>query len=239
MTKNLSATTNKVYERQMRCLLVGSSSSISDSLSIKFKENGYKVFLANRQNSSKSFFDINYFINATNELIIDKPKNLENIDVVIFCIGKIYGKSIVDYSDEEIHTSFDANIIIISKFIKLLIPRLNDNASVVFISSIAASAGSFDEIYSASKSALYGLTKSLAKKSQRGIRYNCVSPGLIEYTNMYKSFNEDVINKHLEETPISKFITINELTSILFDICQPHWSSLNGQILNINGGRYV
>jgi 3-oxoacyl-[acyl-carrier protein] reductase len=239
MNKNLSTINNEVYEKQLRCLLVGSSSSISDSLRIKFEENGYDVFLANRHNSLENFFEINYFINDADELIVENQNILENIDVVIFCIGKLYGKSIIDYSDKEMYGAFEANIIIISKFIKFLIPKLNDKASIIFISSIAASAGSFDEIYSASKSALYGLTKSLAKNSQRGIRYNCISPGLIEYTNMYKSFNEDVINKHLEETPINKLITINELTLILFDICQPHWSSLNGQIININGGRYV
>ena len=50
----------------------------------------------------------------------------------------------------------------------------------MFISSISASAGSYDEIYSASKSALLWLTKSLAKNTKNGVRFNCVSPGLIK-----------------------------------------------------------
>ena len=64
--------------------------------------------------------------------------------------------------------AFDANIVVVAKFVKYLFSKLNNNSSVVFISSISASAGSYDEIYSASKSALYGLTKSLAKNTKNG-----------------------------------------------------------------------
>ena len=221
MKMNFSTTTVEGCKKQMRCLLIGSSSSIADSLKSIFSENGYEVFLASRNISSESFLEINFSISTSGELVVEKQKTLENMDVVIFCIGKIYGKSIVDYSDEDVQEAFDANVIIVSKFMKFLMPNLNNNATVVFISSIAASAGSFDEIYSASKSALYGLTKSLAKNSKRGIRFNCVSPGLIESTSMHQAFSDKVVDKHLEQTPINKLITTSDLALILFDICQP------------------
>ena len=109
----------------------------------------------------------------------------------------------------------------------------------MFISSISTSAGSYDEIYSASKSALYGLTKSLAKNTKNGVRFNCVSPGLIKNTRMYDTFNKDEIQAHLLQTPTKQLVRSKDLAEIIFDICQPHWKSLNGQIIHVNGGRHL
>ena len=98
-------------------------------------------------------------------------------------------------------------VFLVIKFLKNYSHLLKDNSSVIFFGSISASAGSFDEVYSAAKSSLYGLTKSLAKKSERGIRYNCISPGLIADSNMSKMFTSLEMEKHIAETPIKKLVS--------------------------------
>ena len=223
----------------MRCLIVGGKSSIADEINKTFKEYEYEVINANRNLSDSGINEISFSTDDNNELFIDNLSDLKNLDAVVFCIGKLIGKSIGEYSGKEIDEVFSSNIIVISKFIRVLLQFLNYNASVVFIGSIAGSAGSYDEVYSASKSALYGLTKSLAKNSNRGIRFNCVSPGLIEFSEMYNKFTDSVIDKHRSDTPNGKLLERKALAMIVFDICQPHWTSLNGQIIDINGGRYV
>jgi len=223
----------------MKCMIVGFTSSISGAIRNKFSENGYEIVTACYGARSENPCDISFSLSLKGELIFDEKKYLENLDAVVFCIGRLYGTSIVDYSDEDIQEAFNANIVNVIKIIKHLLPTLNDKASVVFIGSISASAGSFDEIYSSSKSALYGLTKSLGKNSKRGIRFNCVSPGLIEDSAMCTKFSQEIINKHVKETPTGSLIRAGDIASILFDICQPHWASLNGQIIDVNGGRYV
>jgi len=223
----------------MKCLIVGGNASIANDLNYVFASNDYEVYKTTRDKrfceTDKKFV----YLNQSGVLEITRQVNLEKIDVLILCTGKLVGKDLLSYSDQEIESTFDANIILIIKFLRENLSLINDQASVVFISSIAASAGSFDEIYSASKAALYGLTKSLAKKSMRGIRFNCISPGLIEETKMMQGFSSVEIEKHKAETPLKKLVSKKDLAEICYDISQPHWSSLNGEILNVNGGRYV
>ena len=117
--------------------------------------------------------------------------------------------------------------------------KLNKNCSVIFIGSISGSAGSYDEVYASSKSAIHGLIKSLAKKSRNSIRFNCIEPGLIENSSMSKKFSALEIEKHKDETPTNKLNSLEEIAKICFKISQKEWIQLNGQIIRINGGRYV
>ena len=117
--------------------------------------------------------------------------------------------------------------------------KLNNKCCVIFIGSIAGSAGSFDEVYASSKSALNGLIKSLAKKSKNSIRYNIIAPGLIENSSMIKNFTPKEIQNHKLQTPTRELNNLKKLANISFQICQEEWSQLNGQIIDINGGRYV
>jgi NAD(P)-dependent dehydrogenase (short-subunit alcohol dehydrogenase family) len=224
----------------VRCLIVGANASIASDIFDVFTENNYEVIPVVRESSgSKMVKSISYEVDKDGNIKIIPSSLLKGLDVVIFCNGRLIGKSVKDYNVAEIEEAFDANIVVVSKFVKYLLPYLNKNSSVVFLSSISASAGSFDEIYSASKSALYGFTKSLAKNTKNGVRFNCVSPGLIEKTQMYNSFTKNEIKVHKLQTPTKKLVSSKDLAAIIFDICQPHWGSLNGQIIGVNGGRYV
>ncbi len=149
------------------------------------------------------------------------------------------GKNFFDYSNEEVELVFKSNLIAPLLILKSLINVMKDGGSVLFISSISGSAGSFDEFYSSSKAALHGLVKSLAKKSKKGIRFNCLAPGLIEGSSMYQTFTHEEINRHRLETPTNSLIHLDEMAKVCFDLSQPHWQALNGQVININGGRYV
>jgi acetoacetyl-CoA reductase len=224
----------------LRCLIVGASASIAPDISDVFSENSYEVISAFRKCAKiKATKSISYSISADGSLKITNSSLVEELDVIVFCTGALIGKSIQDYTIAEMEEAFDANIVVVAKFIKYLFSKLNNNSSVVFISSISASAGSYDEIYSASKSALYGLTKSLAKNTKNGMRFNCVSPSLIKNSRMYNTFNKDEIQTHLSQTPTKHLVSSKDLAAIIFDICQPHWKALNGQIIDVNGGRYV
>ena len=78
---------------------------------------------------------------------------------------------------------FDVNffsILILCKFLKFIIKN-KMKASIVNISSIVGQLG-FKDLsgYASSKSALTALTKSFAEMSNKGIRANIVSPGLLK-----------------------------------------------------------
>ncbi|MBR9900667.1 MAG: SDR family oxidoreductase [Rhodospirillales bacterium] len=221
------------------CLVIGADSSVGRALVEHYVLAGYQVIgttrrLADPTSENHLYVDLE---NAGSvKALADK---VETIDVLIFCIGALPGKDLQHYSDEDLQEVFHANVIIVIKALRHLQSYLNAHGAVLFIGSIAGSAGSYDEAYSASKAALVGLTKSLAKKSQNGVRFNCIAPGLIEGSTMFEGFAEGEIEKHVQQTPVGKLIALEDLVKICFDISQPHWASLNGQVIDINGGRYV
>lgn len=223
----------------MKSLIFGGNASIAADLIEIFSIKGYDVFNAVSQKQYSKSVENTICFNDRGELSAEHLRAIEGLDALVYCIGKLHGKAMTQYSNEEIFDSFHSNVMLTIKSLKSLLPVLNANASVVFIGSISASNGSFDEVYSASKSGLYGLTKSLARKSTNGIRYNCVSPGLIENTNMYKRFSKSEIRSHRAATPTGDLVGRADLAKICFDICQQHWKSLNGQVIDVNGGRYV
>ncbi len=224
---------------EKKCLIIGSDSSVGQAIGFCFRENGWDVYGTTRRQDVHFVNKLLYVDVNCKQVMIDFEKNLPKIDVAIFSIGLLPGKNFFDYSNEEVELVFKSNLIAPLLILKSLINVMKDGGSVLFISSISGSAGSFDEFYSSSKAALHGLVKSLAKKNKKGIRFNCLAPGLIEGSSMYQTFTHEEINRHRLETPTNSLIHLDEMAKVCFDLSQPHWQALNGQVININGGRYV
>ena len=221
------------------CLIVGSSSSLGKKIKEHFSSNNYHVFETNRKEkylNQETNFYLDYNDKESLDLISQKVPKL---DCLIFCSGILLGKDLHNYEDWEIDQVFNINILGPIKLLRRFSDKFKLKSKVLFIGSIAGSNGSFDEVYGSSKSAIYALVKSIAKKSKNGLRCNCISPGLIEDSTMYRQFSSTEISSHKNQTPTGELIAIDDLAKVCFDICQDEWNQLNGQIININGGRHV
>lgn len=107
--------------------------------------------------------------------------------------------------------------------------------SIVTVSSIWGEVGaSCEAAYSASKAAVIGLTRALAKEvGPAGVRVNCVSPGVID-TPMNGDLSAEDLSALREETPLMRIGTPEEVAaSILFLAEHPF---ITGQVLGVNGG---
>lgn len=118
---------------------------------------------------------------------------------------------------------------------KLMIPR--QAGSIVNVSSIWGVTGaSCEAAYSASKAAVIGLTKALAKElGPSGIRVNCVAPGVVD-TEMNASLGEAVLDGLAEETPLGRIGRPEEIAAAIFFLAGEEASFITGQILGVNGG---
>lgn len=222
-----------------KCLIIGIKSSLGTAIGKVFRDSNYDVIGTSRKfksnlNPEEIFLDFEN-IESLNNLY----KNIPDIDSLIFCTGLLPGKELEEYDDDTINNVFQSNIIGPIMVLNRIIKKLNKRCNVLFIGSISGSAGSYDEIYASTKSALHGFIKSLAKKSKNSIRFNCISPGLIENSKMIEGFSPIVIENHKQETPTNELNKLDDIAKVCFDISQEKWSQLNGQIININGGRYV
>lgn len=109
--------------------------------------------------------------------------------------------------------------------------------AIVNISSMWGQAGASCEVhYSASKAAVIGLTKALAKElGPSGIRVNCVAPGAIE-TDMMASVSADIKKELAEETPLARLGTPEDIAKAVFFLASEEASFITGQVLGANGG---
>ena len=114
------------------------------------------------------------------------------------------------------------------------------SGSIIQISSIWGVTGASCEVaYSASKAAVIGLTKALAKElGPSGIRVNCIAPGVID-TPMNAAYTPDVLHQLAEETPLGRIGTPLEVAQAALFLAGPSASFITGQILGVNGGFFI
>jgi len=115
-------------------------------------------------------------------------------------------------------------------------PMLRAHAGcIVNISSIWGSHGaSCESVYSASKHAIIGLTRSLAAElAPSGIRVNCVAPGVID-TDMIQVLGPETLEKLRCEMPFRRFGTPEEVAQSVLHLATAEY--ITGQVLTVDGG---
>lgn len=113
----------------------------------------------------------------------------------------------------------------------------NKNGRIINISSMWGQVGASCEVhYSASKAAVIGLTKALAKEvGPSGITVNCIAPGVID-TDMMSTFSDDVKEALADETPLCRLGTPLDIAKAVLFLAGDSASFITGQVLGVNGG---
>ena len=90
--------------------------------------------------------------------------------------------------------------------------------------------------YSASKAAVLGFTKALAKEEGlSGIQVNCVAPGVID-TEMNGALPPDAMDALREETPLGVLGQPSDVAEAVWFLASPQSDFITGQVLAPNGG---
>ncbi len=122
---------------------------------------------------------------------------------------------------------------------KRALPKMihDKSGKIINISSIWGICGSSCEVhYSASKAAVIGLTKALAKEvGPSGITVNCVAPGVIG-TEMLSSLSENDIDALKEETPLGRIGTCEDIAKTVMFLAGDGGDFITGQVISPNGG---
>ncbi len=109
--------------------------------------------------------------------------------------------------------------------------------SITFIGSVVGMSGSAGQAnYSASKSGLIGLARSLARElGSRSIRINVIAPGFIE-TDMTSELSEDRKQEILTDIPLGRFATPGEVAELASFLASDSARYITGAVIPIDGG---
>ncbi|MEG0924854.1 MAG: SDR family oxidoreductase [Anaerovoracaceae bacterium] len=126
--------------------------------------------------------------------------------------------------------------------IKETLPEMISNKAgkIVIVSSMWGQVGASCEVaYSASKAALIGLTKSLAKEvAPSGINVNCVAPGVID-TDMNKELDLETRKGLIEEIPFNAFGKPSDVAEVIYFLTTEGSNYVSGQVIGVNGALIV
>ena len=243
---------------QKVAIITGASSGIGRATAIALAKDGVRVVIAARRaNESKETLQLVKEAGGDGIFIKTDVAREDEVKKLVELTVEKYGK--LDYAFnnagiEEMHTSFvdqtsavfdnimNINVKGIWLSMKYEIPQMlkNGGGSIVNTSSVAGVIGFAQmPIYSASKHAVLGLTKSSALEyAKSGIRINAVAPGGVE-TDMYertvgdnKQFFQTIIAMH----PIGRVGKPEEIANAVVWLLSDKASFVTGHTLLVDGG---
>ena len=165
-------------------------------------------------------------------------ERLGRVTLLVNCAGVALRQGLfTDTTERQYHAVFDANVKSAVTVSRLCIPDMLDAGSgcIVNISSVwGVTGGSCEVLYSASKAALIGFTKALAKElAPSGIRVNCVAPGFVP-TAMNAHLDKAAVDAIAAEIPLGSVASPDDIAEAVLYMSKA--AHVTGQTLLVDGG---
>ncbi len=236
-------------------LITGASRGIGREMAELFSTNNYNVAInyfkseEEADNLYNNLLDKKYNIikvrgDVRNRIQIDNMVNtiysqFGNIDILVNNAGVAQQKLFMDISEDDWDLMFDVNIKGMFNCCQSVLPKMinNKKGKIINISSIWGLTGSSCEVhYSASKAAVIGFTKALAKEvGPSNIQVNCVAPGIIQ-TDMNSHLSTSTIEELKTNTPLGVLGSARDIAEVVLFLATSKANFITGQVISPNGG---
>lgn len=222
-------------------VIIGCGQGIGFATAKILSENNHVIGISKTQNPEVEMLDIEFHQLDILNGNFDDINFPDIVDGLVYAPGSINLKPFSRLTEDDFKNDFEINVLDAVKCIQKLLPNMkkSESASIVLFSSVAAKLGMpFHASVAASKSAVEGLTKSLAAElSAQKIRVNAIAPSLTD-THLASQLlsTPEKREASAKRHPLQRIGNVQEMAKMTAFLLSSDSSWITGQIIGIDGG---
>ena len=232
-------------------LLTAAGQGIGKATARAFSEAGAYVIATDI--NKDSLLELDKFVDETHILDVTKQNDIKNListikvpDILFNCAGVVHNGSILESENDEWDFAFNLNAKAMYNMIKEILPKMikKGGGSIINIASVSSSTKGIPNrfIYTASKAAVLGITKSVAADYiNDGIRCNAICPGTIQSPSLEQRLKdmgdyEEAKKQFVARQPMGRFGEAEEVANLAVYLGSDASAFTTGQFHIIDGG---
>ena len=217
-------------------LITGGASGLGAAAAERLAAEGLRVVTADLSGTPDLHLDV-----TDAEAVTRATEGVGPVDVLVNSAGIVGpNKPLLETAPDEWRRVFEVNVLGTVNTMRAFVPGMRDRGwgRVVNIASIAGKDGNPNlAIYSATKAAVIGLTKSAGKElATSGVLVNAIAPAVIE-TPMNQETAPDVLAHITSLIPMKRVGRPEEVAELITFLCSDRVSFSTGAVYDISGGR--
>ena len=240
--------------KNKRTLITAAGQGIGFATALAFANEGAEVVATDINSDTLNSLSKENPRIETRLLDVNKPEEIQQaaeetgaIDVLFNCAGFVHHGTILDCEESDWEFSFNLNVRSMYRMIRAFLPAMLEagGGNIINMSSVVSSVMGLPNrfVYGASKAAVIGLTKSVAKDYiKQGIRCNAICPGTVESPSLQERIKaqggnpEEVRTAFIARQPIGRIGTPEEIAAIAVYLASDESAYTTGVAFSIDGG---
>lgn len=251
-----------MFELNNRVAIVtgsGSKRGIGRTIALTLAKQGAKLVIADinqegiqetvdairAQGGEAIGIELNVTSEESNRAMVEQViRHFGRIDILVNNAGISQKTTVEEMTLEDITRVFNVNMFGLFLCTQAVLPQMKKQGygRIISLSSVSAKRGGGvfgGAHYSASKAAVLGFSKNLAREvAANGITVNCIAPGLVN-TDIWKSLDQDTAKEVIASIPMGRPGETEEIASAIAFLASSQASYITGEEIDINGGSHM
>ena len=239
--------------KNLNIILTGATGGIGGAILDKLQNNDAKVIATGTNQEKLDLIKKKYDNVITKRFDISNHSSIEKfidecdeifhnkIDILINNAGITQDNLAIRMKDDEWNKVLDINLTSTFFLSKNVLKKMlkNKNGKIINVTSVVGHTGNIGQTnYTASKSGLIGMSKSLALEyGKKNIKINCISPGFIK-SDMTDKISENYKEILKEKIPLARFGVPNDVANAVIFLSSSMADYITGETIHVNGGMY-